>query len=65
VEGGSVVKVDLTGKELDQYRFERLTIHDVTVTPDGTRMLGVGTLLSSADGRQPSKCRAEKQIIGG
>ncbi|TFY75806.1 hypothetical protein EWM64_g8203, partial [Hericium alpestre] len=62
-EGGDVVKLDLTGKVLDKYSFERLTILDVTVTRDGQRMLGVGTLLSSQDGLQPSKCRAEKQII--
>jgi hypothetical protein len=58
-----VAKVDLAGNELDQYRFDRLKIHDITVTPDGQRMLGVGTLLSSHDGLHPSKCRAEKQII--
>ncbi|KAA1472517.1 WD40 repeat-like protein [Dentipellis sp. KUC8613] len=63
VEGGDVVKLDLTGKVLEKYSFERLTILDVTVTRDGQRMLGVGTLLSSHDGLQPSKCRAEKQII--
>ncbi|THH12742.1 hypothetical protein EW146_g7414 [Bondarzewia mesenterica] len=63
VEGGDVTKLDLTGKVLDTYHFERLAIHDVTMTPDGQRLLGVGTLLSSADGLQPSKCRAEKQII--
>lgn len=54
---------DLTGKVLDTYHFDRLTIHDVTVTPDGQRLLGVGTLQSSLDGLQPSKCQAEKQII--
>lgn len=48
---------------LDTYHFDRLTIHDVTVTPDGQRLLGVGTLQSSLDGLQPSKCQAEKQII--
>lgn len=63
VEGGDVTKLDLTGKVLDTYHFERLAIHDVSVTPDAQRLLGVGTLQSSGDGLQPSKCRAEKQII--
>jgi hypothetical protein len=39
-------------------------IHDVAVTPDGERLIGVGTSLSSSDGLQPSRCRAEKRIIG-
>jgi hypothetical protein len=39
-------------------------MHDVAVTPDGERLIGVGTLLSSSDGLQPSRCRAEKRIIG-
>lgn len=54
---------DITGKVLDTYHFERLVIHDVAVTQDGQRLLGVGTLLSSGDGLQPSRCRAEKRII--
>jgi hypothetical protein len=40
------------GKVLDSYHVDRLMIHDV------------GTLLSSSDGLQPSRCRAEKRIIG-
>lgn len=55
---------DLTGKVLDTYHFDRLTIHDVAVTPDGGRLVGVGTLLSSNDGLQPSRCQAEKRVIG-
>lgn len=49
---------------LDSYHLDRLMIHDVVVTPDGERLIGVGTLLSSSDGLQPSRCRAEKRIIG-
>jgi hypothetical protein len=49
---------------LDTYHFERLVIHDVCITPDGQRLIGYGTLLSSGAGLKPSKCRAEKQIIG-
>lgn len=63
VEGGDVTKLDLTGKVLDSYHVDRLMIHDVAVTPDGERLIGVGTLLSSGDGLQPSRCRAEKRII--
>ncbi|KAH9060585.1 WD40 repeat-like protein [Lactarius vividus] len=63
VEGTQIVKLDLTGRVLDTYYFERLAVHDVCITPDGQRLLGFGTLLSSGAGLKPSKCRAEKQII--
>ncbi|KAH9963011.1 WD40-repeat-containing domain protein [Russula dissimulans] len=63
VEGTRIVKLDLTGKVLDTYHFERLEIHDVCITPDGQRLLGFGTLMSSGAGLKPCKCRAEKQII--
>jgi len=63
VEGGDVTKLDLTGKVLDTYHLDRLLIHDVAVTPDQERFIGVGTLLSSSDGLRPSRCRAEKRII--
>jgi len=63
VEGTRIVKLDLTGKVLDTYHFERLEIHDVCITPDGQRLLGFGTLVSSGAGLKPCKCRAEKQII--
>jgi hypothetical protein len=55
---------DLNGNVLDTYVFERLSIHDATVTEDHVRLLAVGTLLKSEDGYEPSKCRAEKRIIG-
>lgn len=63
VEGTQILKLDLTGKVLDIYHFERLAVHDVCITPDGQRLLGFGTVLSSGAGLKPSKCRAEKQII--
>ncbi|KAI9465719.1 WD40 repeat-like protein [Lactarius psammicola] len=63
VEGTQIVKLDLTGRVLDTYHFDRLAVHDVCITPDGQRLLGFGTLLSSGAGLKPSKCRAEKQII--
>ena len=55
---------DLAGKVLNTYHFDRLMMHDVAVTPDGERLIGVGTLLSSGDDLRPSRCRAEKRIIG-
>ena len=64
VEGSDVTKLDLTGNVLAMYHFERLIIHDVAVTQDQARMVCVGTLTASMDGLHPSKCRAEKQIIG-
>jgi len=63
VEGGDITKLDLTGKVLDTYHLDRLLIHDVSITPDQERFIGVGTLLSSSDGLRPSRCPAEKRII--
>ncbi|KAG6829712.1 hypothetical protein H0H92_003747 [Tricholoma furcatifolium] len=63
VEGSDVTKLDLTGKILDQYDFGRIKLHDVAVTPDSLRLIGVGPLLESPDGLQPSKSRAEKRLI--
>ncbi|KAG6815849.1 hypothetical protein H0H87_010765 [Tephrocybe sp. NHM501043] len=59
-----VTKLDLTGKILDQYDFGRMKLHDVAVTPDSMRLIGVGPLLESPDGLQPSKSRAEKRLVG-
>jgi len=63
VEGTQIVKLDVTGKVLDTYIFERLAIHDVCITSDGQRLVGFGILISSGAGLKPSKCRAEKQIF--
>lgn len=49
---------------LDQYHLQRMILHDVAVTVNSQRMLCVGTLTASADGLQPKRSRAEKQIIG-
>ncbi|KAJ7485562.1 hypothetical protein FB451DRAFT_1230279 [Mycena latifolia] len=62
VEGSTVTKLDLRGNILDQYNFGRMKLHDVAVTPDGTRLLGVGPLLESPTGLQPSKSPAEKRL---
>ncbi|CAL1699128.1 unnamed protein product [Somion occarium] len=63
VEGENVTKLDLNGNVVDVYHFEKMIIHDVAVTQDCQRMLCVGSLIASAEGLQPSKSRAEKQII--
>ncbi|KZV75898.1 WD40 repeat-like protein [Peniophora sp. CONT] len=62
VEGSSIALVDLTGKQVDVFHFDRLKIHDVSVTPDGARMLGVGTMLTTKEGIYPNDS-TEKQII--
>lgn len=49
---------------LESYQLERMVLHDVAVMDDSHRMLCVGGLLASADGMQPKKSRAEKQILG-
>ncbi|KAF9530279.1 hypothetical protein CPB83DRAFT_851296 [Crepidotus variabilis] len=63
IEDSIVTKLDLSGKEIDRYEFANMKIHDVAVTPDGVRMLGVGPLLRSPTGLQPSKSRGEKRIF--
>ncbi|KAG6888956.1 hypothetical protein C0992_006949 [Termitomyces sp. T32_za158] len=54
---------DLAGKILDQYDFGHVRLHDVAVTPDSLRLIGVGPLLESPDGLQPSKSRVEKRLV--
>ena len=54
----------MTGKILASYHLSRLALHDVVVTPDGQRLLGVATLIESPDGLQPHKARKEKRIVG-
>ncbi|OJA11366.1 hypothetical protein AZE42_05152 [Rhizopogon vesiculosus] len=63
VEGSEVVKLDLNGNVLDTYHFKRVFIHDVTITPDLQRLLGVGPILHSPTGLHPSKSRVEKQLL--
>ncbi|KAI0346640.1 WD40 repeat-like protein [Trametopsis cervina] len=63
VEGSYVAKLDTSGSVLAQYHLKRMILHDVAVTNDRQRMLCVGTLTASEDGLQPTKCRAEKQIV--
>jgi WD40 repeat protein len=63
VEGSEVVKLDLHGNVLDTYCFNRVFIHDVAITPDLQRLLGVGPILYSPKGLHPSKSRVEKQLL--
>lgn len=49
---------------LDQYEFGRIKLHDVAVMPDSSRIIGVGPLLESPTGLQPSKSRVEKRLVG-
>lgn len=52
-------------KVLDSYHFGRIQLHNVAVTPDGQRLLGVGPLLAAPNGLHPSRTtRVEKRIIG-
>ncbi|KAG1895019.1 uncharacterized protein F5891DRAFT_1254189 [Suillus fuscotomentosus] len=47
VEGSDVFRLDIQGKVLDSYHFGRIQLHNVAVTPDGQRLLGVGPLLAA------------------
>lgn len=49
---------------LDTYRFNRVSIHDVAITPDlQWLLLSVGPVLCSPKGLHPSKSRVEKQLL--
>jgi hypothetical protein len=64
VEGSEVVHLGLTGNEVATYVFDNMELHDVAVTPDEQRLLGVGTLMSSPKGLNPRMSKEEKRIIG-
>ncbi len=49
---------------LDWYDFGNMKLHDVAITPDSQRLLGVGPLLRSPNNLQPSKSRVEKRLVG-
>ncbi|KAG0698073.1 hypothetical protein DFH29DRAFT_121383 [Suillus ampliporus] len=64
VEGSDVFKLNTQGQVLDSYHFGRIQLHNVAVTPDGQRLLGVGPLLAAPNGLHPSRTtRVEKRII--
>ncbi|KZS96236.1 WD40 repeat-like protein [Sistotremastrum niveocremeum HHB9708] len=63
VERSEVCQIDLNGNVVAQYRLPRLKIHDVAVTLDSERFLGVATLLESKDGLRPVKARTENRIV--
>ncbi|KAK7047424.1 hypothetical protein VNI00_006655 [Paramarasmius palmivorus] len=48
---------------LGTYHFGSIRLHDVAVTPDCVRLLGVGPLLESPDKLKPSKSRVEKRLL--
>ncbi|ESK86388.1 catabolite degradation [Moniliophthora roreri MCA 2997] len=63
VEGSTVTQLDLKGTVLGTYHFGSMKLHDVAVTPDCVRLLGVGPLLESPNGLKPSKSRVEKRLV--
>ncbi|KAG9312798.1 WD40-repeat-containing domain protein [Chiua virens] len=64
VEGSDVVKLDLHGRVLDTYNLGQVRITNVAVTPDCSRLVGVGPSITSPTGPQPSRhTRVEKRII--
>lgn len=64
VEGSEVVKLDLSGKVLDTYNFGQVRLHNVAVTDDCVRLVGVGPAIASSEVPQPSRhTRVEKRII--
>ncbi|KDQ32012.1 hypothetical protein PLEOSDRAFT_1035373 [Pleurotus ostreatus PC15] len=63
VESSEVVKLNLQGTILDTYHFGNMKLHDVGVTHDSIRLIGVGPLLQSPTGLSPSKSRVEKRLV--
>lgn len=63
VEGSQVVEMTIEGVIRQIHELDRLDLHDVAVTPDEERMLGVAILLSTKGGLQPTLSRAEKRIV--
>ncbi|KAF8835950.1 WD40 repeat-like protein [Paxillus ammoniavirescens] len=64
VEGSDVVKLDLQGRVLDTYHLGQVRLTNVAVTPDCSRLVGVGPSIATASGPQPSRhTRVEKRII--
>jgi len=49
---------------LGTYTFKNMRLHDVAVTPDRERLLGVGPLTTSPEGLRPSKSKVEKRLVG-
>lgn len=64
MEGSEVVHLGLTGNEVATYVFDNMDLHNVAVTPDEQRLLGVGALISSPNGLHPRMSKEEKRIVG-
>ncbi|KAI6045140.1 hypothetical protein EDC04DRAFT_2560260, partial [Pisolithus marmoratus] len=64
VEGSSVIKLDLAGRVLGTYELGQVHLHNVAVTEDCQRLIGVGPSIPRPDGPHPS-ChrRVEKRLI--
>lgn len=62
-EGSEVVKLDLAGNEIETYKFGRISLRNIAVTPDLHRIVGVGVLTKSTEGLLPSKSKREKRLI--
>ncbi|KIJ06708.1 hypothetical protein PAXINDRAFT_177738 [Paxillus involutus ATCC 200175] len=64
VEGSDVVKLDLLGRVLATYHLGQVRLTNIAVTPDCSRLVGVGPSIAMASGPQPSRhTRVEKRII--
>ncbi|KAI3605223.1 catabolite degradation [Moniliophthora roreri] len=63
ISGGEIVKGAHNPQVLGTYHFGSMKLHDVAVTPDCVRLLGVGPLLESPNGLKPSKSRVEKRLV--
>jgi len=63
IETNEAVHLDMQGRIIDKYPFDRLKLHDIAITKDGERFFAVATLEHSRDGYKPVKARSEKRIV--
>lgn len=63
LHGSTVKKTNVHGKIIDQFSFRYIELHAARVTPDSSRLVGVGTFLQSPTGSRPDKAKPELKII--
>lgn len=63
VEGSQIVELRLDGTTIYSHEFERLDIHEVAITPDEERIVGIGVLRNTRYGLVSVMARVERQLV--
>lgn len=63
-EGNLVVQLDVDGREVTSYPFEKMEVNKVVAIPDGQRVLVTATLRSSPNGLVSQTPRVERCLAG-